>query len=379
MAQNKLHTCFQLNNNSFSNVNELLYYAQNSSKEIYPFLKEWFSNKRDITVQTSGSTGAPKAIQLQKEHVVNSALTTGNYFSLAENTTALLCLPVAYIAGKLMLIRAITLGWHLDVVQPDSNPLKDIFKEYDFSAMVPLQVENSLDKLPQIKKLIVGGGVVSKKLQDKLQTLSTEVFATYGMTETITHIAVKKLNKLNFDGVKYYISRSFRAQSSGYFSVLPNITIYKDERNCLVIKAPKVSKEVIFTNDVVRLISDTQFEWLGRLDHVINSGGVKLHPEKIEEKFSAIIKNRFFVTGISDEKLGEKLILVVELESSKASGFKSILFKKIKNLQSLSKFEIPKEIYFVEQFIETETGKIQRSKTLLKARGCHKSKFNGYF
>ncbi|WP_317043381.1 AMP-binding protein [Polaribacter haliotis] len=349
--QNKLHKSFQLNNNSFSNVDELIVYVQNSSKEIYPFLKEWFSNDGFITVQTSGSTGKPKSIQLQKEFVINSALATGNYFSLPENTTALLCLPIEYIAGKLMLIRAITLGWHLDVIQPVSNPLKDVSKEYGFSAMVPLQVENSMDNLHQIKKLIVGGGVVSNQLQNKLQTISTEVFATYGMTETITHIAVKKLN--NFSNVF--------SEEKPFYEVLPNVTIYKDERNCLVIDAPKVSKEAIFTNDVIHLISDTQFEWLGRFDNVINSGGIKLHPEKIEKKLSEIIENRFFVSGIPDEKLGEKLVLIVEDIVSSSAVEKLI---EVKNLKTLSKFEIPKEIYFVKKFVETKTKKIQRNRTL---------------
>ncbi|QTE22645.1 AMP-binding protein [Polaribacter cellanae] len=361
MVQNKLHKSFQLNGNSFSNVDELIVYAQNFSKELYPFLKEWFSNKNFITVQTSGSTGTPKTIQLQKEYVVNSALATGNYFSLPKNTTALLCLPIEYIAGKLMLVRAITLGWYLDSMQPNSNPLKKVSKEYDFSAMVPLQVENSMENLHQIKKLIVGGGVVSNQLQNKLQKVSTKVFATYGMTETITHIAVKKLNDNQNEK-----QMSPRAHSRGYFSVLPNVTIYKDERNCLVIEAPKVSREIIFTNDIVHLISDTQFEWLGRFDNVINSGGIKLHPEKIEEKLSEIIENRFFVAGIADEKLGEKLVLIVELGSFKASKFQVLLESKIENLTVLSKFEIPKEIYFTKKFVETETGKIQRSKTLLK-------------
>ncbi len=364
----------------------MLIFAHDFSEEIHLFLENWFSSEDFILVKTSGSTGNPKTIQLQKKHMVNSALATGDFFNLKENTTALLCLPVAYIAGKMMLIRAFTLGWNIDIITSNSIPLKNIFKCYDFSAMVPLQVENSIEKLHQIKKLIVGGGVVSTNLQEKLQTITTEVYATYGMTETITHIAVKKLNQfsslrvpnprekqsLSEEENNIYIDgkaerqMSPRAEPRGYYQTLPNTTIYKDERNCLVIKNTKVSDEVIFTNDVVNLISDKQFEWLGRFDNVINSGGIKLHPEKIEEKLADIIAQRFFVAGIWDEKLGEKLVLVIEYQSFKVSEFQSSFIEKIKNLQTLSKYEIPKEIYFIDAFVETETGKVQRKKTLQK-------------
>lgn len=362
-----VHKNFQLNNNSFSTIDEILEYSKTISKDIYKFLKDWFSENETISVYTSGSSGKPKSIQLKKELMINSALATGQYFNIKEHTTALLCLPIEYIAGKMMLIRAITLGWQLDVIQPNSNPLEALEKEYDFSAMIPLQLENALPKINLIKKVIVGGGVVSNILQDKLQTISTQFFATYGMTETITHIAVKQLN--NFSNI------TLSAVQMSSYQTLPNITIYKDQRNCLVIEAPKVSEEIIFTNDVVNLVSDNQFEWLGRFDNVINSGGIKLHPEKIEEKLAKVISNRFFVIGIPDKRLGEKLVLIIERNDSNNEAENVImsvneksLFRKIKNKKSLSKFEIPKEIYFVNNFIETETGKIQRKMTLKSLR-----------
>ena len=176
------------------------------------------------------------------------------------------------------------------------------------------------------------------------------------MTETVTHIAFKKLNHFSASaGVK---------SMSSFYQLLPNIKVYKDTRNCLVIDAPRVSQEIIFTNDVVELISDRLFEWLGRFDNVINSGGIKLHPEKIEEKLSKIIAQRFFVAGIPDTLLGYKLILIVELESNNVSNFKQLFSENIKNLSTLSKYEIPKEVRFLKAFVETETKKIQRSKTL---------------
>jgi O-succinylbenzoic acid--CoA ligase len=346
LEQNKFHKKFQLNGSTFSSVDEILEFAKVLPGDIYEFLNNWFSKDDSITVQTSGSTGRPKSILLKKEFIVNSAIATGLYFNLEENITALLCLPIQYIAGKLMLIRALTFGWELDVVEPNSNPLENIEKEYDFTAMVPIQLENSILKVQLIKTLIVGGGVVSKQLEHKIQEVSTAIFATYGMTETITHIAVKKLNRFS--------SLQKRRASQSFYQTLPNITIYKDDRSCLVIDAPKVSDEIIFTNDVVHLVSETKFEWLGRFDNVINSGGIKLHPEKIEQKLSKIISNRFFVAGVFDEFFGEKLVLIIEGNSQ------NINYEKA----SLSKFEIPKEAYFLDMFVETETKKIQRKKTL---------------
>ena len=362
MKHTVYHKDFKLNSNSFEGLDDLLSYALLYSPDIHCFLENWFSEKEVILVQTSGATGTPKAIELQKKQMQYSALATGDYFELKEKTTALLCLPIGYIAGKMMLIRALTLGWHIDVVAASSNPLKENSKAYDFAAMVPLQVENSIDKLPQIKKLIIGGGAVSNSLQIKLKSIATAVFATYGMTETITHIAVKKLN--NFPSLQENVTKEFtgnqnltlpkNARNSTFYQTLPNTTIYKDERNCLVIKNEKISNNVIFTNDVVDLISDTQFDWLGRFDNVINSGGIKLHPEKIEEKLAHSIHQRFFVAGIADEKLGEKLVLIVEGPAITLSLEKA----------NLSKFEVPKEIHFIIHFIETETKKIQRKKTL---------------
>jgi O-succinylbenzoic acid--CoA ligase len=350
LKHSDFHKDFKLNSKAFASVDALLIYAADLSKDTHHFLEDWFSEKEYVIVNTSGSTGAPKAVKLQKAQMQNSAIATGNFFKLKEKTSALLCLPVVYIAGKMMLVRALTLGWHLDVMEADSNPLKENFKAYDFAAMVPLQVENSMDKLSQIKKLIVGGGAVSNALQEKLQYVTTVVFGTYGMTETITHIAVKKLN--NFKALLQNVYG--QSMHKEYYTTLLKTSIYKDERNCLVIKNTTISDTVIFTNDVVRLISDTQFEWLGRFDNVVNSGGIKLYPERIEEKLGSIIKQRFFVAGCQDDTLGEKLVLIVE-------GVSSVFdFKKT----SISKFEIPKETYFIDHFVETATKKIQRQKTL---------------
>lgn len=358
MKNNQFHIDFTLNGTSFSSVEELVAYSRSISSSAHEFLIEWFSDNDVILVKTSGSTGAPKLIKLKKEFMRNSALATGAFFELPEKTTALLCMSTDYIAGKMMLVRAIVLGWHLDIVAVVSNPLKGLDKQYNFSAMVPIQLQNSLSEIDMVEKLIVGGGIVTKELENKTQDVSTNVFATFGMTETITHIAVKKLNHL-----------TLRADSRvlNCYQTLPNISISQDQRGCLVIDAPMVSEEVLVTNDVVELISEIEFKWLGRFDTVINSGGVKLHPEEIEKKIAAVLTQRFFVAGIPDAVLGEKLILVVEEDviSSEVEKFlREKLHLSLIKTAKLSKYEIPKAVYFVSKFIETETKKIQRNQTL---------------
>ncbi len=347
VKKNTFHKNFRLNGMSFTSEEELLHFSKTINKAVFLFLSDWFSANDFVVVQTSGSTGRPKSISLKKELMINSAKATGVFFGLQENTTALLCLSADYIAGKMMLVRALTLGWHIDVVAPIAKVT--IAKQYDFSAMVPMQLRSSIEDISKIKKLIVGGGVVANDLMKAIQSKPTKVYATYGMTETITHIAIKSLNHKNTTNNDTYIT-------------LPKVRVLQDNRNCLVIDAPKVAFEKIVTNDVVCLHSETEFEWLGRYDNVINSGGIKLHPEKIEEKLTKIISNRFFVAGIPDKTLGERLILVVE--GATLNEERSSLKNEIESLQNLSKYEIPKTIYFVEKFVETETKKIQRKKTL---------------
>ena len=346
---NTIHNSFRLNGSSFSSQDQLLVFAKELSSSTHSFLTDWFNTANFIVVHTSGSTGVPKPIHLKKEHMTNSAYATGAFFKLPENTKALLCLSTEFIAGKMMLVRALVLGWHLDIVGPSSNPLRGIEKTYEFCAMVPMQLNNSIDQLHLIKKLIVGGGAVSKGLLQKTEKLKTDIFATYGMTETITHIAIKKLNHI----------RHAELDSASHYSVLPNIKIFKDNKGCLVIDAPKISDIQITTNDLVEIISKSEFRWLGRYDNIISSGGIKVSPELIEEKLENVIKQRFFAAGIPDTILGEKLIIVIESENIEQN-----LLDKIKEVKTLSKYEIPKELYTVPTFVNTETKKINRKKTL---------------
>ncbi len=345
----RIHPKFKLNGVavSFDDLDEVSYSLIKEGhayeRDFGDFLLHWIDKEPTIQVKTSGSTGMPKMIVLEKQHMVNSALATGSFFKLEAGNSAMSCLSGAYIAGKMMLLRAMTLGLELDWVEPTATPLLGGDKTYDFCAMVPLQLENSLGQINRIKTLIVGGAPLSRNLKEKTQSVKTEIYETYGMTETISHIALRKVNHGPID----------------YFKTLPNINVEEDERNCLVIKAPDLNTLPIITNDIVNLISDTAFEWLGRYDNVINSGGVKLIPEQIELKLASILKSRYFVAGIPDEKLGQKLILLVE-ENNKNNK----LLEKVKSLETLEKYEIPKEILFVKNFSETENGKISRMGTL---------------
>ncbi len=305
-------------------------------KPVGDFLLDWFDSKSYLEVQTSGTTGTPKLIQIDKQAMVNSALATGDFFDLYPGNRALHCLPVKYIAGKMMLIRAMILGLDLDFVAPSSHPLENNDNKYDFVAMVPLQAKHSLKELKNVKKMIVGGAKMSKPLENALAKLPTEVYETYGMTETITHIAAKKIGEK-------------------FFTVLPNVTVSYDDRNCLVIHAPKIAEEVIVTNDLVELVNENQFVFLGRIDNVINSGGIKLIPEQIEDELSGKIENRFYVIGKPDVDLGEKLVLVIE-------GEKQELNPEL--FETLDKYEKPKEILFVPKFKETATGKILRKESM---------------
>jgi o-succinylbenzoate---CoA ligase len=338
ISYHSVHPLFKLNGFHFS-AKELCLLGYNFIKEgeefeqsVGDFMLNWFDENSYLDLKTSGTTGKPKTIRIQKQSMINSAIATGGFFELHPGDTALHCLHTKYIAGKMMLVRAFVLGLELDFVPPSLNPINNNVTKYDFVAMVPLQVQNSFDVLKNIKKLIIGGAKMSKSLEESLSKLPIQVYETYGMTETITHIAVKKMGEKSF-------------------SVLPNIKISQDNRNCLIIDAPKITETQIITNDLVELVNEKQFIFLGRIDNVINSGGVKLIPEQIEEKLSGKISSRFFVTGIPDAVLGEKLVLVVESENQ-------TLDKAV--FDTLEKYEKPKAVFYISKFPETENGKIKR-------------------
>ena len=309
-------------------------------EDVNQFISDWYSPDDEMVLQTSGSTGKPKSISVKKEWMKNSAHLTGKTFGLTEGDSALLCMPMKYIAGKMMVIRALELGLDLTVVEPSSHPLKGLEATIDFVAMVPLQLENSINQLDKIKTLIVGGGQVNPQLVEKLKTLSTQVYETYGMTETLTHVAIRSLNGPN---------------KSDAFQALDGVHFEKDVRECLIIHAPALNSNPVVTNDLIELMDGSSFSWLGRHDNVINSGGIKIIPEVVEVKLASIIPNkRFFLAGMPDELLGEKVVLVVEGDKFDIS------------LDVLDKFEKPRKIVFIKKFEVTNSDKIHRKNTTRK-------------
>lgn len=318
---------------------------------LYNFILKWINDDKSIEVKTSGSTGKPKIIELEKEKMHNSAIMTGKFLKLKKGDKTLLCLSTDFIAGKMMVVRAFALGLNLIPVEPAGNPLQSIDSKFDFAAMVPAQVFNiflekeGIKKLNKLKNLIIGGGPVHQSLEHKITFLKNKTFLTFGMTETITHIAMKKLNGTN---------------KEENFKCLPGIQIEIDNRDCLIIKAAAIFTGELRTNDVVKLSGDNKFVITGRYDNVINSGGIKIYPEDIERKIEKLISENFFISSLPDTKFGEKIILFVEGKAKSETEIKKILKALKKILQS---HEIPKEIYFIDGFLFTANGKLNRSRT----------------
>lgn len=307
-------------------------------KKIDFFLEEWFSDSETVKVQTSGSTGVPKIFEVEKKKMINSAVMTCNFLRLKEGDTALLCLPVEYISGKMMMVRSIERKLKLIIAEPSLKPIEDLQSEINFCAMTPLQVENSLDKLHLIKNLIIGGAAVSESLKKRISGFKTHIYETYGMSETLSHIALKQLTP----------------QTEDYFTAFENVSISQDERGCLKVFAPDLNPEILQTNDLVEIRNERQFRFLGRIDNVINSGGVKIFPEELEALIKKDISNEVVFLGLNDESLGQKLILIIEGESSED------LMKKISETQFEKSFHKPKEIIFIDKIPRTPNGKVNR-------------------
>lgn len=307
------------------------------------FLKDWISDDDHVMVHTSGSTGKRKSIRLPKSLMRRSAEITARHFDLPAGSKALMCLGSGYIAGMMMVVRTLVNDWNLTIVEPGSNPLEDERESFDFCAMVPLQVQNSLenspDKLAQIGKLIIGGAAVNSELISRLTQAGVHSFATYGMTETATHIAIRKLSPKTED----------------HFTTLPEYKIQLDARQCININAEHLDSAVQ-TNDAAQLTSNG-FRLLGRIDNVINTGGVKVFPEEIEAKIAAILQNQaYYVTSSEDEKLGEKVTLVVE-------GNEVLERDILKECSTrVDAHQRPRVILFESTFTRTQTGKIIRNK-----------------
>lgn len=347
-------------------------------KKVFDFKKAWELGQESFELQTSGSTGKPKKIILNRKQMLASVKMTAKVFNLKEGDTAFCCLNIEYIAGMMMLVRAFKIGMDLLIVEPKSNPFEDIEKHLyilkanrgqNFFAFVPLQIQTLLESTPifseilnSAKAIIIGGAAVNDAILEKVQKIYRPVYVTYGMSETLTHIAIKRING---------------SAKEDFFNTLEGVDIKLNDESCLMIKSKITNNQWITTNDVAEIINGSSFVLHGRIDNVINSGGVKIQLEKVEKVAESVLqklktdeqklKGRYFVFSLPDEKLGERMIFVLEKETNPA--FPSIEdATKIDILQGfkeiLPKFEVPKEVFFVEKMIETPTGKIDKIKTI---------------
>lgn len=314
--------------------------AETEKQCIGQFLSEWFNEETTIELQTSGSTGKPKQITVKKDAMVASAQRTLQFLNLKPDNTALLCLSANYIAGKMMLVRSMIGQLKLYTTNINSNPLQQFHQKVDFAAMVPLQVSAILKEnkkaLINIQNLIIGGGYIDHQVAEDLSSININSWETYGMTETVSHIAMRN------------IRRKEKA-----FHVLPGISVTSDERNCLVVEPSDINEDRLVTNDIVEFNSSKEFLLLGRYDNVINTGGVKVMAEEIERKIGSSLPVPFAISWKKDIVLGQKVVLVCE---SKETVSLNILSSTL-----LSRYEFPKEIVCVDEIPITETGKIQRN------------------
>ena len=326
-------------------------------KQIWQFVSNWYNTSiTSIQLSTSGSTGVPKQITHSKSAMLSSAAATCNALNLQAGSTALLCLPINKIGGMMMIVRSILNKMKLVCIKPSTTPfqtLPDTFK-IDFAAFTPMQfyevIANrySYNKANKMAKIILGGEDLKLESIPFIRQLKCEVYTTFGMTETISHIALKRINGDSPDV---------------NFKVLPGINVSVDDRSCLVIEAPQLGQPHLVTNDVISLVGKNEFQWLGRADNVINSGGVKIYPEEIERQLLKALTTPYFISSLPDSKSGEQVVLA--LETDKLSEIEKGRLTSI--LGNLGKLSRPKRAVLIPLFIRTENGKLKRKESLLNA------------
>ncbi|MBR1688869.1 MAG: AMP-binding protein [Prevotella sp.] len=317
------------------------------------FLAEWQNDEPTVLVHTSGSTGQPKALRVEKRRMEASARMTCRFLGLQSGDVALLCLPVDYIAGKMMVVRAQTCGLRLIAVEPDGHPLSGVANDgIQFAAMVPLQVYNSLqvpeerERLMRIRHLIIGGGAVDESLAEALKDFPHNVWSTYGMTETLSHVALRRLNGPG---------------RSQWYTPMEGIDISLSAEGCLVVDAPALCAERLVTNDIAEIAPQgSLFRILGRRDNVICSGGLKLQIEALEARLRPHIPVPFLVTKRKDVVLGEAAVLLVEAPD--AGRWREVCRRV------LSPYEQPRYYVSVDRIPLTATGKPARAEAQRLAR-----------
>ncbi|MCD8093850.1 MAG: AMP-binding protein [Bacteroides sp.] len=319
--------------------------------ELAAFLAEWGDSASTVVVHTSGSTGTPKEMRVEKERMKESARLTCAFLGLKRGDTALLCMPLKYIAGKMVVVRSLVARLRLLSVTPSGHPLRGLEEAPTFAAMIPMQVYNSLlvpeEKalLRQIRHLIIGGGAIDTRLARELKDFPNAVWSTYGMTETLSHIALRRLNG---------------ADASDWYTPFEDVRLRLSRESTLIIHAPKVCPEELITNDIAELNDRGQFRILGRKDNTINSGGVKIQIEQVEALLTEHLPRPFLITSTPDEKFGEVVVLLVEGE---ASADIEATCKQV-----LPPYWRPKRILSVPCLPLTGTGKPDRARAKAMAR-----------
>lgn len=321
------------------------------------FLDEWNNGSDRVLVHTSGSTGKPKPMWAEKAKMRNSARITCDFLGLKAGDSFMLCMPLDYIAGKMVVVRCIECNLRLINITPSGHPLavsdetKDVdFAHIDAAAMVPLQVYNSLQvpeekqRLMQVRHLLIGGGAIDDEMAAELRTFPNYVWSTYGMTETLSNIALRRLNG---------------TEASEWYTPFDTVTVSQDADGCLVIDAPLVHDGLLKTNDIVEMREAViggkprkQFRVRGRKDNVIDSGGIKIQIEEVEKALKPHLSAPFAITKAADAKFGEIVVLITE--SSDIDTVKAICRRV------LPKYWQPRLIRHVDKIPMTATGKIKR-------------------
>ncbi|TYZ07386.1 AMP-binding protein [Hymenobacter lutimineralis] len=325
---------------------------------VLDFCRQWLNGAQEFGLRTSGSTGKPQLVTMKRRQLEASARRTGDYFALGPGDRMLVCLNCEFVGGLMMLVRGFERNMHLTIVEPHADPLALVpaAADFDFASFVPLQLRAVLDaghapRLNRLKGLLVGGAAVERSLEKDLQQLRVPVYLTYGMTETASHIALRRLNG---------------PQPSSIYQVLPGITVGQDARGCLTVRADVTLDQLITTNDRVQLLDAHSFEWLGRVDFVINSGGVKVQAEKVEQVLEVTLTElnlprRAFVAGRPDARLGEQVTAFLEgkpLTQAQEQRVQALLAER------LDKYERPRAFVYVPQFRTTASGKLDRLTTV---------------
>ena len=325
--------------------------------DLQEFLDEWNNQSDTVLVHTSGSTGKPKAMRVEKRRMEASARLTCDFLGLKPGDTALLCMPLDYIAGKMVVVRSIVRDLQLVSIKPSGHPLAGIDTPPTFAAMVPMQVYNSLQMehertmLKAVKHLIIGGGAVDKPLETELRNFPNAVWSTYGMTETLSHIAMRRISGSGADS---------------WYTPFDGVNVSLDTDDCLVINAPAVCPSVLHTNDIAELHADGhRFHILGRKDNVICSGGIKIMMEDVEDALRRHLSMPFIITKRVDARLGEAVVILFEGTDAMIDTIKEVC------LRVLPKYWRPKNYIPINQIPTTETGKPARAKARRIASGAH--------